>query len=126
MSSVRITSTLSGTLDGVTHTLTGAATINCAGCLAESITIAGTYVVVQEPTGGKTFRALIHNDGATEVKVRILRVAATTWQYFNIPAGRTFTVYTTEDAVYEADIEEIAVKTVLGGAGRVIILQAWR
>jgi len=125
MSSVRITSSISGTLDGVTHSITGAATINVAGCIAESVAVSGTYAVVQAPIG-KTFRALIHNDGATEIKVRILRVAATTWQYFNIPAGRIFTIYTTEDAVYEADIEEIAVKTVLGGVGRAIVLQAWR
>lgn len=126
MGSIRTTNTVSGTLDGVTHSITGAASIEVNGCTAETLTIAGTYVNVQAPSVGNVTRVLVANDGATEVKVRVLRVAATTWDYFNIPAGRHMVVFDNGTEVWESQLDQLSVKTALGGAGRVIVLQAWR
>jgi len=126
MSSIRAINTVSGTLDGVVHTLTGASTIEVNGCTVETLTIAGTYVNASAPASGKVTHVLIANDGATEIKVRVLRVAATTWDYFNIPAGRHMVVFDNGTDIYDVQLEQVSVKTDLGGAGRAIILQAWR
>ena len=125
MGSIRTTNTVSGTLDGVTHSLSGASSIEANGCTAETLTISTTYVDAQAPSQGSTTRVLVANDGATEIKVRVLRVAATTWDYFNIPAGRHMVVFDNGTDIYDVKLDQISVKTV-AGAGRAIILQAWR
>ena len=126
MGTIRAANTITGTLDGVTHTITGAATIDVNGCTAETLTISGTYVNASPPSVGAVTRVLVANDGATEIKVRVLRVAATTWDYFNIPAGRHMMVFDNGTDVYDVQLAQLSVKTALGGAGRAIILQAWR
>lgn len=125
MGSIRTTNTVSGTLDGVTHNITGAASIDANGCTAETLTISTTYVNAQAPTQGSVTRVLVANDGATEIKVRVLRVAATTWNYFNIPAGRHMVVFDNGTDIYDVQLDQVSVKTV-SGSGRAIILQAWR
>lgn len=126
MGSIRATNTVSGTLDGVTHTITGAASIDVNGCTAETLTFSGTYVNATAPVSSAVTRVLVANDGATEIKVRVLRVAATNWDYFNIPAGRHMVVFDNGTEIYDVQLDQLSVKTVLGGAGRAIILQAWR
>ena len=125
MGSIRTTNTVSGTLDGVTHNITGAASIDVNGCTAETLTISTTYVNAQAPSVGNVTRVLVANDGATEIKVRVLRVSATTWDYFNIPAGRHMVVFDNGTEVWDVQLDQVSVKTV-SGSGRAIILQAWR
>ena len=125
MGNITVSSTISGTLDGVTHSVTGAASLTVDGCAVETISVTTAYAVLNVVNGGRIMRALIYNEGDNEVKVRVERSAGATWQYFNIPAGRVIQIFDTDNSMDETNIESIAVKTLIG-VSRVVTLQAWR
>ena len=125
MSSVRSINSITGTLDSVAHTLTGSATRDVTGHLMETLELTTAFTVATAPTGtGKTYRALVANTGSTEVKVRIERVGSTTWDYFNIPAGRHFEFGDNVGSALDSAIVSIAVRC-MSGTGRAIVHQAW-
>lgn len=125
MSTVRSISSVSGTLDSAAHSIQGSSTRSINGHLMETLELTTAYTVATKPTGvGKTYRALIVNTGTTEVKVRIERVGSTTWDYFNVPAGRHFEFGDNVGSALDSAIVSIAVRT-MSGTGRAIVHQAW-
>lgn len=123
-STIRITSTVSGTLNGVVHTLAGARSLNINGINAQSFDVTTAYADAAYDNTIQYQRALISNDGANEVKVRIERSAATTWEYHNIPAGKAIEILNSSTTVGVSNIGQISVKATLG-VSRVTVLQAW-
>lgn len=125
MSSVRITNSITGELDDTAYSLSGNCSHNINGCTNETLSVDTSYTNAQAPSQGQVVRALIVNDGDQEVVLRVLRVSATTWDYFRIPAGRFHQLMDNGTEVYDTQIKQISVKAV-SGTSRVIILQAWR
>lgn len=123
-SDIRITSTLTGTLNGVVHSITGARSIPVNGINAESFDVTTAYADAAYDNTIKYERALISNDGDNEVKVRIERTAATLWEYHNIPAGKAIEIMNSSTTVGSSNIGQISVKSTLG-VSRVTVLQAW-
>ena len=125
MSTIRSTPSITGTLEGTTHTLAGSSTRGITGHPVESVELTTAFTDIQMPIGtGKTLKALVVNTGSTEVKVRIERVAATTWDYFNIPAGRFFEFSDNVGSFIDSAIVSIAVRT-MSGTGRAVVHQGW-
>lgn len=124
MGTIRVTSSVSGTLDGTTHAISGSYTMNVAGMSMETTDVTTSYTLIQWPRTNQAIAVLLKNDGDEEVKVRILRLAATEWDYYHIPPGGMFTVYSRKDSAYQTDILEVGVRAVTG-TSRVIAHVAW-
>lgn len=123
-STVRITSTISGTLNGVAHSLAGARSLAINGVNAESFDVTTSYADANFDNTIQYQRVLISNDGSDEVKVRIERTAATLWEYFNIPAGRAMEIFNSSTSVGSSNIGQISIKA-MNSTSRVTVIQAW-
>lgn len=120
MGTIRVTSSVSGTLDGTAHSVSGSANLNVAGHTMETFDATTTYRNIRWPAANQAYAVLLKNDGSQELKVRIYRLTSPqTWDYYNIPAGGIFTIYSRKDSIYQTDIFEVAVKS-LASTCRVI------
>jgi hypothetical protein len=122
-STVSVTSTITGTLNGQTHTITGTASRQISAFNIETFDVDTSYKDVNESNVLINVRTLIVNEGDNEIKVRIEREVVAKWEYIHIPAGRFAEVFSTDAERISSTILTISIKAVTG-TSRVVVLQA--
>ena len=128
MGSMNSVNSVTGTLDSNRHSIGGTSTEKLAGHMVESMDLTTSYTIAQAPNQARTCRALIVNEGANEIRVRVRFAASgpTQWDYYPIPAGRFMEIREKgPGGVSDTMILEIAVCS-LTSTSRAIVHQIWR
>lgn len=123
-STLSISSTITGVLNGQTHTITGASSFPIGALKVETFDVDTSYSDANYDNTVECQRVLIVNEGDNEVKVRIARDGGgSEWEYVDIPAGRFAEIFNTADTIIGTTLLTISIKAVTG-TSRVVVLQA--